>query len=490
MRNILVVTGKMAFETVKGYVGGLADVVMGDVDVAALITPRILRDLLKGLDLSKYDLILLPGNVSSDFDQLEEEFGVRIRLGPRNAHDLPHILKKIDEIELSKRKPACSFLEPDHEQIQRELLELEERSVPAFTIDRVKIGGSSSMKVMAEVVDATGLDDDKLRERVRYFAHEGADIIDLGVGLDATRDDVARAVRVAASATDLPLSIDTMDPELIRAGVDAGARLVLSLDSDNIGEVGGYLANKDVSVVVLSRNGTDELLETIKTAKSVGIKKIIADPVLAPLGHGTVRSICECWKFRAYDPGTPLFFGVGNVTELLDADSIGVNALLAGIGMELGVSILFTPEASRKTAGSVRELVKASRMMRLASKRQTSPKDLGIDLFVAKEKRMREGIPVSDKAPVKVITEEAKWGSDPLGYFRIGLKDGMIYVEHNTPDGRVDVLAGKSAKEIVSYLVKDGRISMIDHGAYLGVELAKAELALRFKRSYVQDEEI
>ena len=72
MRNILVVTGKMAFETVKGYVGGLADVVMGDVDVAALITPRILRELLKGLDLSKYDLILLPGNVSSDFGQLEE----------------------------------------------------------------------------------------------------------------------------------------------------------------------------------------------------------------------------------------------------------------------------------------------------------------------------------------------------------------------------------------------------------------------------------
>ena len=40
-----------------------------------------------------------------------------------------------------------------------------------------------------------------------------------------------------------------------------------------------------------------------------------------------------CYKFKEKNR-EPVFFGVGNVTELLDSDSTGVNALLGGIAME------------------------------------------------------------------------------------------------------------------------------------------------------------
>ena len=58
-----------------------------------------------------------------------------------------------------------------------------------------------------------------------------------------------------------------------------------------------------------------------------------------------------------------MFFGVGNVSELLDADSQGVHALLAAIAMELKMCILFTPEASLKTKNAISELKTASHMM-------------------------------------------------------------------------------------------------------------------------------
>jgi hypothetical protein len=34
-------------------------------------------------------------------------------------------------------------------------------------------------------------------------------------------------------------------------------------------------------------------------------------------------------EFAAKNPDVPLFVGVSNVTELMDADSVGVNAFLA-----------------------------------------------------------------------------------------------------------------------------------------------------------------
>jgi hypothetical protein len=94
----------------------------------------------------------------------------------------------------------------------------------------------------------------------------------------------------------------------------------------------------------------------------------------------------------------PLFFGAGNVVELLDADSIGAQALLAGMAQEVGAAIVFTAEHSDKTRGAIGEMRRATEMMVLTRCRPY-PKDLGIDLLVLKEKRRRREPPLAYDSP-------------------------------------------------------------------------------------------
>ncbi|MCX9025622.1 MAG: DUF4346 domain-containing protein, partial [Candidatus Methanoperedens sp.] len=44
------------------------------------------------------------------------------------------------------------------------------------------------------------------------------------------------------------------------------------------------------------------------------------------------------------------------------------------------------------------------------------------------------------------------------------------------------------AKDVLETIVRLGLVSRLDHAGYLGRELMKAELALKFKRSYSQDD--
>ena len=104
---------------------------------------------------------------------------------------------------------------------------------------------------------------------------------------------------------------------------------------------------------MLPHNG--DVCSSVALARSYQIRKIIADPVLYPIGVGAADSLAEYRRVRSLSR-LPLFLGVGNIVELMEADSVGANALLAGLAMELGVSILFTPEHSDKARGSVREL--------------------------------------------------------------------------------------------------------------------------------------
>ena len=91
------------------------------------------------------------------------------------------------------------------------------------------------------------------------------------------------------------------------------------------------------------------------------------------------------------------------MAELIDADSPGVNALLAGMAMEVKASVIFTSEHSDKTRGSVREMRRATEMMVLAAERPY-PKDLGIDLLILKEKRRRREPPLEYCEEVRAET--------------------------------------------------------------------------------------
>ncbi len=490
--KILVVTGRLAENAVRRSVKDGADVLVLGIEVAAFVTPALLR---RSLTKKKYDLILVPGLVSGDYSGLEMEINTQIKLGPKHAVDLGFVLSNAEDTAFSAKIPACELLKEKRKDTALEkIAELEECSTASLFIRNMKLGGNSKMKVMAEVVDAGHLSGKELTNRILYFVEQGADIIDLGLSLDTMEEEARTAVKTARSATSVPLSVDTLDPCLLNTAIDSGIDMVLSLNSGNMDEVKENIIRNSTTSVIIPDLPADieSLFHNIDHAKNIGITNIIADPVLEPSGHGFLESLNRFSEFRKRDTITPLFFGVGNVTELMDSDSQGVHAILSAIAMELDASILFTPEYSFKARGSVSELRAASLMMMLAKDRGSAPKDLGIDLLVMKEKRGRE----FRKMPENAIAAQGckKWHLDPAGCFKIEITDdefmngkfcrGKIIAQHNEIS-----IVGATAKEVLDTIIELGLISRNDHAAYLGRELMKAELALKFRRSYSQDDE-
>jgi dihydropteroate synthase-like protein len=490
--KVLVATGRLAEQTVRNSVGDNADVIVVDTEVAAFITPRKLLDAIdRQLPSFDHELIFIPGLASSNFTKAENELNCKIRLGPKHAYDLSFVVPLADKMEFSTTVPACDLLSDIRREMALEKVEeLETNSSPTMQLAGIKLGGNTRMKILAEVVDATGLEPEALSKRIRSFIQKGADMIDLGASLHAEADDVQRAIKTARSLTSVPLSIDTLDPKLIGMALETGIDLVLSLDSTNIDIVGPEIARRNVAAVVIpdSGKGLESLLENIEHARSIGVKNIMADPVLDPIGHGIAGSIARYRDFHARFPEMPLFFGIGNVTELIDVDSTGVNATLCGIGADVGASVLFTPEYSNKTQGSINELKKASQMMLLAKERSSSPKDLGIDLIEIKEKRRRTDASLPEK--FTEARETNMWKLDPVGCIRINIipnesgSGGRILAEHDKAS-----IVGNSAREIMDTIIEMGLVSRLEHAGYLGSELKKAEIALKFNRSYSQDDE-
>jgi dihydropteroate synthase-like protein len=383
------------------------------------------------------------------------------------------ILPLLDSITLSRTIPADDFLATRKaEDACKKIREIEKRAGFDFIIRDTKIGGKSRIKVLAEVMDAHQRDD--IQGIVEHYFNLGADIVDLGFGFDATIGDVSRVFSLL-EVIDRPLAVDSQDPDLIRAAL-VRADMVLSLQETNIPVIGAYVADAGAAAVVVPGNST--LKANLAMAERAGIECIIADPLLQPVGSGLVRSLNH---FR--HTGYPLFFGAGNVVELLDADTIGANALLAGMAHEVGASIIFTSEHSDKTRGSIREMRRATDMMVLM-KGRPYPKDLGIDLLVLKEKRRRREPPVEYESITTAKKMPDDITCDPKGNFRIGIEGDQIIAAINGKAVR-----GKRWQDMLYTIMSQGDVSLLDHAGYLGGELYKAELAIRYGRSFEQDGE-
>lgn len=78
--------------------------------------------------------------------------------------------------------------------------------------------------------------------------------------------------------------------------------------------------------------------------------------------------------------------------------------------------------------------------------------------------------------------------ADKAGHFGIRLEEQSIAVEHRNGAGRaLRIIEGKTARDICVALIRNGWVSKLDHAAYLGRELARAELALQNGRPFTQD---
>ena len=92
------------------------------------------------------------------------------------------------------------------------------------------------------------------------------------------------------------------------------------------------------------------------------------------------------------------------------------------------------------------------------------------------------------------------WVMDPKGYFLINIdrKNNLLRVgfckftkQGNNPvNDMVAEILGKTAIEIVNTLIKENYISSLQHAGDMGIELCKAELALKNNLDYVQDKDL
>ena len=109
------------------------------------------------------------------------------------------------------------------------------------------------------------------------------------------------------------------------------------------------------------------------------------------------------------------------------------------------------------------------------------------------ENKIKESIP----AKYDKIKE---WVMDPKGYFliKIDREKNLIRVGYcvfsklrNDPiHDMIAEVTGKTAIEIVNTLIKKDFISSLQHAADMGIELNKAELALKYDAQYVQDSDL
>ncbi len=92
------------------------------------------------------------------------------------------------------------------------------------------------------------------------------------------------------------------------------------------------------------------------------------------------------------------------------------------------------------------------------------------------------------------------WVMDPKGYFLIAVDRKKILLRvgyckfkklGNSPvNDMVAEITGKTAIEIVNTLIREKYISSLQHAADMGIELCKAELALKYNLKYIQDKDL
>ncbi len=513
--KVLLITGLLAEKTVERYAKESSvenHVLALKVPVAALLSPEQIIKALKRNDVQDFDVILVPGLIRGDTAVIADTVGTPAFKGPRYAADLPVVLDALSRVKLSTVTPACDLLREELKQkALRELAAVEKdrdillQKPGNMLIGELAVGRDFPMRVLAEIVDAALLPNDEIQRFARHFVKMGADIIDVGMVAGESRpSDAKRAVATVKKTTSVPVSIDTLDPDEIKEAVAVGADLILSADAGNLEQIAAFAA--EVAVVVIPTNQSEGyfpakaedrirfLEEIITKARRLGMKRLIGDLILEP--SNVLESLVAFRDFAVRNPDVPLFVGVSNVTELFDADSVGVNALLAHLSAEVNASMLLATEKSSKAQGTVREEAIASKMMFLAKKRGSVPKDLGLDLLVLKDKRKHEeeyDKALETDAQVTIANEESAPATlDPQGVFRIMVDRNeetiaALHFATAEADKPSNIVKGETAEAVYAKIVEMDLVTRLDHAAYLGSELAKAEVALKTGKEYIQD---
>lgn len=523
--KILIITGEQSFSILQKIASEIKkhdiQVIEAPVSISAFITKSNVSNMLKSQDLAKFELVLLPGFVQWDSTELEQKFSINIRKGPEFASDLPSIIQLLPDMELSPEIPANHLIEKtgmtDYEELFNEQFQLSKKTIDHNTFyinesrSNVMISKRLPPPIIAEIVNCTKKSDLSILKKVKHYMDSGANIIDIGcVANKPNPKRVEEIIDLVRNHHDILISIDSMDTDELKAGIRAGADLILSLDEGNYEN---FLdMPRSIPLVILPTNiskgffpkdpieRVERLIDLTKKLRHHGFKKIIADPLLeTPIAPGICTSLEAYFLYKRTVSKeehkqfeVPLFFGISNVVELMDFDSIGINGLLASIAIELNIGILFTVEHSTKLMNGVLELRESVRLNYLSKHRKSPPINQGIQYFKAKGKTSQAFPGLDLKDAILVSGRSNTYQSDPLGYFK-------IFVDHygkqirlfffSCDDELHHVLIGTNAEALSKKVIELNLTKDLYHLNYLGRELAFAETCLSSGKPYIQDKE-
>jgi dihydropteroate synthase-like protein len=401
------------------------------ITVAALMTPKWIARHIQVVPGTTH--VMVPGYCEGDFEELAEAVGCPVLLGPRD-------LRRLGE------HFGGSLSRP-----------------PSY--------GRYDIEIIAEINHAPRLPLAEVLHQAERLRAAGADLIDVGCDPGEPWRDVGDCVKALRDA-DHRVSIDSLNPAEIAPAVRAGAELVLSVNSSNRNAALDW--GCDVIVIpddIPTLGGLDDTVDLLARHRV----PLRIDPILEPIGCGFAASLARYQNVRDRYPDAEMMMGIGNLTELTDADSAGINVLLLGICQELGIRSVLTTEVINWARTSVRECDLARRLVHFAVEQGIPPKHLEERLVLLRDPKLSE----HGAAQFENLVAHIKDNNFRLFAERdqLHMISAGIHVQGTDPFQMFDELMALSPRNMDPA-----------HAFYLGFELSKALTALTLGKNYEQDQ--
>jgi dihydropteroate synthase-like protein len=442
--HIHFVTGRLAEHSLRKTVEPLAreigfeySIDVLPITVAALMTPEWIAKRIKVP--AGTTRVLVPGYCSDDMAPMQKVVHVPIDRGPRDLRELPRFFGR----------------------------------VPTPTDY-----GSYDIEIIAEINHCPRLLLGEILAQAKQLIDDGADLIDVGCEPEGPWTGVADVVRALRDAGHR-VSVDSLDRSEIEPAVRAGAELVLSVNSSNCEAAGDW--GCEVVVVPDDPRSLAGLDDTVETLATNGVRLRI-DPVLEPIGFGFAQSLGRYLQVRERYPDAEMMMGIGNLTELTDADSAAINVVLLGFCEELGIRSVLTTQVINWARSSVRECDLARRLMHHSIQHRVLPKHLEPRLVMLRD-------PAVIEPPAEDLDRLA--GEIKDANYRVFVAGGEVHVvshELHLQDADPFLLF-----EQLRQSGPDGGLPKnLDaaHSFYLGYEMCKAATAAALSKQYQQDESL
>lgn len=434
------VTGKLAESAVRSVVETLSKrygfhytVGVMPITVAALMTPRWVG---RHLDIpADVTHVILPGYCEVGLEELADSLQIPVISGPKDCRFLP---------ELFGNSPIADDF------------------------------GDHNIEIIAEINHAPRRSVTDIVTEALQLKESGADVIDFGCDPSDRCTSIGDYI-AALVESGLRVSVDTFDNWEAQEATRRGASLVLSVNSTN------RQAARDwgTEVVAIPDTPGDEisLRETVEYLTAHNVPHRI-DPILEPIGAGFMNSLVRYANARRQFPDHAMMMGIGNLTELTDVDSAGINVVLLGICQELEIGSVLTTQVINWARSSVQECDVARRLTHYSVKHGVPPKRLSKDLVILRDTKLlpfpREA--VDDLAASIRDNNYRLLAQDE----RIHLLSAGIHLQDDDPFRLFDRLMDEDASDNVDP----------GHAFYLGYEMAKAAIALQLGKQYEQDESL